>query len=207
MILSISSSGGDIMSMHIETYRCRFIPMQHRAIVENAVNVAMNEVIKDDKETKKTFITDALATCSAIAFYSTAPGFTMAFTHMSSESTSDDDRRKKDILNEMLEFALNTIDKSKLQMTISPSFVKDEHLIDFICNWAHENQVNCLVLKGGDSAIFDINCDGMPHFISTATLNYKEHQKGYFGHGIVLDSSNAQLNMNKYQKNLGCSVC
>lgn len=195
------------MSMHIETYCCRFITMQQKAVIENAVNVAMNEVIKDDKETKKTFITDALATCSAIAFYSTAPGFTMAFTHMSSESTLDDDQRKKDILNEMLQFVLNTIDKSKLQMTISPSLVKDEHLVDFICNWAHTNEINYLVLKGGDSAVFDINCNGKPHFVSTATLNYKEHQDGCFGHGVVLDSSNSQLNTNKYQKNVGCSVC
>ena len=120
------------MALKIKAHPSKFISNQNVAVINNAVYVAMNEVIFDDTKTSKLFSTDALATCIAIAFCSKEPGFTTAFTHMSSAKTVHDDLRKEIILNQMLKFVLHSLSNSKIQLIISPSTIPEPYLIHFI---------------------------------------------------------------------------
>ncbi|HDS3846278.1 TPA: hypothetical protein QHY93_001925, partial [Legionella pneumophila] len=101
------------------------------AFIKNAVNVGMDEVIYSNG-TNKTFITDGLATCAAVAIYGSDSGCSAAFTHMSSEASDKDDKRKETILNEMMEYVLKSNSLSDVKLIISPSRIQEKHLISFI---------------------------------------------------------------------------
>ena len=120
------------MTLILKVHKFKYVSPQLLVWVDEAVNVAMNEVIYDDRPGAKTYITDALVTCVALAFYSTDKRFTTTFTHMSSASTVRDDQRKEEVLNQMLEYMLKSNSLSKIRILISPSTVKEQHLIDFL---------------------------------------------------------------------------
>ena len=97
------------MSITLKVHQFKHVPAKCLAFVTDAVNVLMNEVVYDDKPGVKTFVTDALATCAAVAFFGADLGHTTVFTHMASASTAVDDVRKEDVLNQMLELLLKKI--------------------------------------------------------------------------------------------------
>ncbi|MCW8396836.1 hypothetical protein [Legionella sp. PATHC039] len=60
--------------------------------IKNAINIGMDKVIYSNG-TNKTFITDGLATCAAVAIYCSDSGCSATFTHMSSDASDKDDKR------------------------------------------------------------------------------------------------------------------
>jgi len=166
----------------------------------------MNEVILDDRKNSKTYITDALVTCVAIAFCSTELGFTMAFTHMASATSVADDVRKENVLNQMLEYMLKTIPLVKIKMIVSTSTVQESHLISFILGWAGKKGIKYEVLtEGADSAVFNIDAKGNPLMISTSLRLKERGDKKWCGHGIIHDSSNPELASTYYEAPLYAS--
>ncbi|HHR0740872.1 TPA: hypothetical protein ACS2XB_002882 [Legionella pneumophila] len=107
------------------------------AFIKNAVNVGMDEVIYSNG-TNKTFITDGLATCAAVAIYGSDSGCSAAFTHMSSEASDKDDKRKETILNEMLEYVLksNALSDVKLGrvLNLKPLIEQFWHVASQFCS-------------------------------------------------------------------------
>jgi hypothetical protein len=183
---------------------------QLQIIVRGAVNVPMNDVVFDDNGANKTYITDGLATCAAVALYGENLSCTTAFTHMSSESTQNDDKRKELILNNMLEFNLKTNLLKQLRLIVSPSGVEESHLIHFIEQWAKNNKIPFQkISKGADSAVFNRDCTGKALMLATSLKlqemdgaeKYSNHwkAKGFViakcGHGLEVDSY--QLNKTK----------
>lgn len=159
------------------------------AFIKNAVNVGMDEVIYSNG-TNKTFITDGLATCAAVAIYGSDSGCSAAFTHMSSEASDKDDKRKETILNEMLEYVLKSNALSDVKLIISPSRIQEKHLISFILEWV--KQKNCLLhaRNRGDSAVFNIDKDGRALMLSTSLqLKQDASNKTWHGHGIIIGQS------------------
>ncbi len=109
------------MSITLKVHQFKHVPAKCLAFVTDAVNVLMNEVVYDDKPGVKTFVTDALATCAAVAFFGADLGHTTVFTHMASASTAVDDVRKEDVLNQMLELLLKKNKLPDIKLFVSPS--------------------------------------------------------------------------------------
>jgi hypothetical protein len=188
------------MTLILKTKRSKYSAHdQLQVIVTGAVNVVMNEIAYDNNAEGKTFITDGLVTCVAIALYGSDLGFSTVFTHMCSESTSTDDKRKEKVLNEMLEYILKINESAQVKMVIAPSSVEENHLIHFIEQWAKEKNITCSKLsKGGDSAVFNIDETGKALMLTTS-LNLeqideiKRTSKSWNGKGIVIAASSNKL--------------
>lgn len=191
------------MTLQLKIHQFKFAPATPLVLVSNAVNVLMNEVVLDNTQQNKTYVTDALATCAAIAFCSSEAGFNMAFTHMSSAQSKVDDARKEAVLEQMLDFMLKTLPLPKVNMLIAPSTVPEPHLIRFITNWASQKGIKYeLLQKGSDSAVFNIDDKGKPLMFSTS-LNLKQHSSNkWSGHGPVQDFSNFELEHTYYAAKL-----
>lgn len=193
------------MGLQIKAYQFKCVPTKNLVLLHNAVNVAMNEMLLDNTKKGKTLITDALATCSAVAFCGLEPGFTGAFTHLSSANTVADDQRKEIILNQMLEFMVATLPLGKIQMLVSPSPVPETYLMNFLHHWADKKAIKCQILQqGGDSAVFNIDGYGNPLLISTSLI-FREKNKKCSGHGVILDSSNSALLASYFQQHMAYS--
>ncbi|HAT1597076.1 TPA: hypothetical protein ACQ53F_002318 [Legionella pneumophila] len=171
------------------------------AFIKNAVNVGMDEVIYS-KGTNRTFITDGLATCAAVAIYGSDGDCSAAFTHMSSEATDKDDKRKEKILNEMLEYVLKSNALSNVKLIISPSRIQEKHLISFILEWVKQKKIACtMVAKGGDSAVFNMDEDGRVLMLSTSLqLKQDASDKTWHGHGIIIGQSEGNSVVEKQKK-------
>lgn len=184
------------MTLILKTQKSRFgLTDQLRVIIKGAVNVAMNEVAYDNNCGSKTFLTDALATCTAIAFYGNDPGFSTAFTHMSSASTPIDDQRKEKILDQMLAYVLKTNPLKQVRMVISPSSIEEYHLVNYIQKWAIGKNIICnKLIKGGDSAVFNIDEHGYGLMVATSLNVHEIIKDGIYkkcsGTGIVIATSN-----------------
>lgn len=171
------------------------------AFIKNAVNVGMDEVIYS-KGKNKTFITDGLATCAAVAICGSDSGCSTAFTHMSSEAAEKDDKRKEKILNEMLEYVLKNNSLSDVKLIISPSRIQEKHLISFILEWVKQKKIACsMVGTGGDSAVFNIDKEGCALMLSTSLqLNQDTSDKTWHGHGIIIGQSEGYPVVEKQKK-------
>lgn len=170
------------------------------AFIKNAVNVGMDEVIYSNG-TNKTFITDGLATCAAVAIYGSDSGCSAAFTHMSSEASDKDDKRKETILNEMLEYVLKSNSLSDVKLIISPSRIQEKHLISFILEWVKQKIAHSLLETGGDSAVFNIDMDSRVLMFSTSLqLKQDVSDKTWHGHGIIIGQSEGIPVIEKHKK-------
>ena len=188
------------MTLILKTKKSKFgTHEQLQVIVKGAVNVPMNEVAFDNSGGNKTFITDALATCAAIALYGNNIGFPTAFTHMSSESTPSDDQRKERVLDQMLEYILKTNSLAEIKLVISPPSIEEHYLINFIEQWAKNKKISYKKLStGGDSAVFHRDETGKALMLTTSlTLKemdkMKKTDKRWYGKGIVIATSCNQL--------------
>lgn len=105
-----------------------------------------------------TYMTDSLATCAAVVIFNQGPPCRSAFVHMSSESTSDDDRRKQKILDEMLNY-VEEGNGRQINMIVSPPGSQEPYLTQFLKNWPkNQHHVKSQWLKHGDFyAVFDSN--------------------------------------------------
>lgn len=186
-----------VMPVTLKIHRFKVVPAQCLAFVADAVNVAMNEVVHDDNPGIKTFVTDGLATCAAVAFGGSDLGHSTAFTHMSSASTTVDDLRKEEVLNQMLALVLKKNKLADIKLFVSPSTIKENHLVNFLIIWAKKKNIQLnLLSQGGDSAIFNIDDKGNPLMISTslvAKAGEVTKDKKWSGHGVVTALSNNQL--------------
>ncbi|HAT2056100.1 TPA: hypothetical protein JBB31_08380 [Legionella pneumophila subsp. pneumophila] len=171
------------------------------AFIKNAVNVGMDEVIYSNG-TNKTFITDGLATCAAVAIYGSDSSCAAAFTHMSSEASDKDDKRKETILNEMLEYVLKSNSLSDVKLIISPSRIQEKHLISFILEWVKQKKIAYSLLEtGGDSAVFNIDMDSRVLMLSTSLqLKQDVSDKTWHGHGIIIGQSEGIPVIEKHKK-------
>ncbi|HAT8178691.1 TPA: hypothetical protein JA361_04275 [Legionella pneumophila] len=176
------------MTLILRVKKLKLMPKEQCfAFIKNAVNVGMDEVIYSNG-TNKTFITDGLATCAAVAIHGSDSGYSVAFTHMSSEATEMDDKRKEKILNEMLEYVLKSNLLSDIKLIISPSRIQEKHLISFILEWVKQKKIACtMVEKGGDSAVFNMDKEGRVLMLSTSLhLKQEESDKTWHGYGIII---------------------
>lgn len=188
------------MPLRLEVVQSKFSDhWQLRVLVSDAMNVLMNEVAYDHSHGNKTFLTDGLATCAAIALYGEDPGCSIAFTHMSSESTISDDQRKENTLNQMLEYVLKKNNLAQVKMIIYPPSIEEPHLIKFIEQWTKDKNITSKKLsKGGDSAIFNIDTMGKALMVTTS-LNVKKPDekektnKGWAGDGVVITAAYHKL--------------
>jgi hypothetical protein len=174
------------------------------AFVKKAVNVSMDEVIYNNSGTNKTFLTDGLATCAAVVMYGIDSGYSTAFTHMSSEATESDDKRKEKILNEMLEYVLKNNSLSAVRLIISPSRIPEKHLISFILEWVKKKNITCtLVEKGGDSAVFNMDKDGRVLMLSSSLkLRQEVSDKTWHGYGVVIGKSESKVAVEEQKRHV-----
>lgn len=172
------------------------------AFIKNAVNVSMDDVIYNNVGTNKTFITDGLATCAAVVMYGSDSGCSTAFTHMSSEATEKDDKRKEKILNEMLEYVLKNNSLSGVKLIISPSRILEKHLIAFILEWAKQKKIACTMVKdGGDSAVFNVDEEGHVLMLSTSLqLKQEVTDKSWHGYGVIIGQSEDNIVIESQKK-------
>lgn|SRR3990167_620578 len=175
-----------------------------KVIVSQAVNVLMDEVLFQFQVGEKTFITDGLATCAAIAIYGGPPNYPVAFTHMSSASTTEDDQRKMEVLNHMLVRIKEASPDYPIKIVISPPASPEKHLMEFIENWSKSNEIELVELSlGGSSAVFNMNADGKVTMASTLFNAIEEEQEHLCStQGIINEKFEAlsQVLKNKLEK-------
>ncbi|MDI1352578.1 MAG: hypothetical protein PSV35_07390 [bacterium] len=158
------------MAVTLKTIKFKYMSeKQYVAFVKNAINVPMDKIAFDECGKNKTFITDALATCIAVVMYGSKNNPSVAFSHLSSESTEVDDERKTKTLEQMLYFILTNNQLSDVKICIAPSNIKENHLISFILKWAETKKIeHHLMTIGGDSAVFHLDKNGHALMLTTS---------------------------------------
>lgn len=183
------------MTIFLKIQKSKFcLSNQLQVTVRDAVNVSMNEVVYNNSGVDKTYLTDGLGTCAAIALFGDGSDFSTTFTHMSSESTEGDDIRKEEILNQMLRYVLKTTPLEKVKMFFSPSAVEEPHLVNFLGQWAKQQKIFYhKISKGGDSAVFNISKTGKALMLATSLklqeMSTTNAHKKWGGKGVVIDTS------------------